>query len=427
MWLKELKRRGQVMVLWALLAPLLICFVGVGIDLGWYYLTVSRLQNAADAAALAGAMKLVEQNQDLSDYYVYSLTTKPSSDFMTKGAYTLYYVNEDGHYTSKPIDENPGKADAKKYANKNMSQTDGTSSVTDSWNTIKKNEGVNFSSGLYARKMDIDREENGIKYYMVTLTEQVSHLFLRGFEPMQAKVVAYALLKPHDVDLVTIINQLEKTRVIGNWMYQNSHQDAYTGKWNHYRQTINGQKLIAYEMGDAFRTETVNVQKEIGNTSTNVNTSSGQTTTANGGNYYSESEVDSLNIDFNQDVKFGGVFTTKDWDLRTTDLTDIPTITYIGKYGWDETHGYDLRIQGLINFNDAWTNRHLLDADTSNDADEPDILWTRIEASVFGLDPSLDWKGVRDEYRSMEISQGFAGHSASAVPDEEGITLPGGS
>ena len=58
MWLKKVKQRGQVLVLYALLMPIFILVIGAGLDLGWYYLNVSRLQNAADAAVLAGAHKL---------------------------------------------------------------------------------------------------------------------------------------------------------------------------------------------------------------------------------------------------------------------------------------------------------------------------------------------------------------------------------
>ena len=43
------ERRGQVSILFALLMPIFLLFVGVALDLGWYYLNVSRLQNAADA------------------------------------------------------------------------------------------------------------------------------------------------------------------------------------------------------------------------------------------------------------------------------------------------------------------------------------------------------------------------------------------
>ncbi|MBQ6005465.1 MAG: Tad domain-containing protein [Selenomonadaceae bacterium] len=70
---KEINRRGQVMLFYALLIPVLILFVGVGLDLGWYYLNVSRLQNAADAAALAGAQALVKRDNDFQDYYIVSL------------------------------------------------------------------------------------------------------------------------------------------------------------------------------------------------------------------------------------------------------------------------------------------------------------------------------------------------------------------
>lgn len=56
------KRRGQALVFYAVLIPTLFAFVGVGLDLGWYYLNVSRLQNAADAAVLAGAQVIINDN-----------------------------------------------------------------------------------------------------------------------------------------------------------------------------------------------------------------------------------------------------------------------------------------------------------------------------------------------------------------------------
>ena len=48
-----MNKKGQVAVFYALLIPILLLMGGVGLDLGWYYLNVSRLQNAADASALA--------------------------------------------------------------------------------------------------------------------------------------------------------------------------------------------------------------------------------------------------------------------------------------------------------------------------------------------------------------------------------------
>lgn len=72
---KKIGRRGQAMVLWALLTPIFILFVGAGMDLGWYYLNVSRLQNAADAAALAGAQALVKDGKAFEDYYPVALVS----------------------------------------------------------------------------------------------------------------------------------------------------------------------------------------------------------------------------------------------------------------------------------------------------------------------------------------------------------------
>ena len=69
------RQRGQVMLLFALFVPLLFLFAGLGIDLGWYYLNVSRLQNAADAAALAGAKKLLtDLKTNNSKYASYRVT-----------------------------------------------------------------------------------------------------------------------------------------------------------------------------------------------------------------------------------------------------------------------------------------------------------------------------------------------------------------
>jgi Flp pilus assembly protein TadG len=49
---------GQVLLLFALLLPLLILFMGFGIDFGFAYLTKAELAKAADAAALAGMRNL---------------------------------------------------------------------------------------------------------------------------------------------------------------------------------------------------------------------------------------------------------------------------------------------------------------------------------------------------------------------------------
>ena len=71
-------RRGQVAVFYALLIPVFLFMGGVGLDLGWYYLNVSRLQNAADASVIVGAK---------------SLLNKLQTDDSTKAKYAGYRVS----------------------------------------------------------------------------------------------------------------------------------------------------------------------------------------------------------------------------------------------------------------------------------------------------------------------------------------------
>ena len=76
----KLKQRGQVAVFYALLIPVFLFMGGVGLDLGWYYLNVSRLQNAADASVLVGANKLIETHTRASENYNVKLVDKYSAD-----------------------------------------------------------------------------------------------------------------------------------------------------------------------------------------------------------------------------------------------------------------------------------------------------------------------------------------------------------
>ena len=85
--------------------PTLFFFVGITFDLSWYYLNVARMQNAADAAVLAGAQKLIEQEGTLSDYN-----------------YTTFVNGFDGSKVS-PSTRNTYNGDniAKDYVSKNIS------------------------------------------------------------------------------------------------------------------------------------------------------------------------------------------------------------------------------------------------------------------------------------------------------------------
>ncbi len=122
---KQWKQRGAFLVFTALVLPLVLAFVGLAIDLGNLYTHKSRLQNGADAAALAGG--------------------------------TAYAVN-------KSKDEADQTADS--FVEKNVLSSNklGIKSLSDTNYQVKQ-----ASSGNY--------------YYRVKLTEEVPLYFLRLFLP----------------------------------------------------------------------------------------------------------------------------------------------------------------------------------------------------------------------------------------------------
>ncbi len=59
---KKWRQKGAILAFTALLLPMIIVGVGLAVDLGNIYVQHARLQNAADAAALAGAAAFAENN-----------------------------------------------------------------------------------------------------------------------------------------------------------------------------------------------------------------------------------------------------------------------------------------------------------------------------------------------------------------------------
>lgn len=383
-------QRGQVLVFYALMMPLIILFVGVGMDLGWYYLNVSRLQNAADAAARAGAISIVDDESNAFENYFSYLLAKNDlpADFDD-------YENIDQknfgtliHYYDKTRINDlllRSRNSAENYTRLNLldSETDfaesadlaETTSSSGGWKSLSTNNEWTFSTtagdknvtgniALKYKLIDGKNDVYGTLYYVVELREKIPHFFMPGwFDKMDAEVRAVALLQPHDKDLLTIFQELERTKVIANWEYQNKFKgnpEFYGGKWNHYQagQGSNKKVGIKYISGDTYRTESITVATTYKNSTANR-------TSANGGTFYSANEVDSINLDFRAETikKF-----TSDWDLGQS----ITGQTYEFTEGWSATDGADKRILFNAEFNEAFPTR-----DSSLFAD---ILWVRIES-----------------------------------------------
>ena len=198
----KINRSGQDMVLYALLMPFLFLFVGVGMDLGWYYLNVSRLQNAADAAALAGAQALVEKDKDFQDYYIASLDSNVVPEDFDN--YEKVFSNTfDGTtsangelYNYKKADEvkdtlAAGRVLAEQYARENLLDDTKVKSSTSDWSTMSAIDGWSISkddadkkvSGSIELKYKIVDGKNdvyGPLYYVVNLKENIRHFFMPG-------------------------------------------------------------------------------------------------------------------------------------------------------------------------------------------------------------------------------------------------------
>jgi len=148
----KFKRRGQALVLYALLIPTLLVFAGAGLDLGWYYLTVSRMQNAADAAVMAGAWKMLDDEESMSDYSHAWLI-----DFVPE------YILEDPDTHEAIIstrDTTNGDAVAKAYVKHNLSPEDSDwdgNTIIDAYD--KRNNKLTFDSNLYGRGKEITDED----------------------------------------------------------------------------------------------------------------------------------------------------------------------------------------------------------------------------------------------------------------------------
>ena len=255
-----------MMILFALMIPLILLFTGLAFDLGWYYLNVSRMQNAADAAALAGARTIINGNsaklKDLVPVLVSKLPadngldddgepkvetststeTTTDTDETDEGTTITTTVTTTTTITTisktqlKDLNWSSGDATAKTYVAKNLagnSATEGT--ILDRWNTSKDTADRQVDTNLNLVKV------NGDFYYVVELGESIKHFFLSGwFGNMNSKVVAIAKLVPKDqvtIDTNTEVKTWEefiaklrdvinKNVIVGNWQVQNAHKNT---------------------------------------------------------------------------------------------------------------------------------------------------------------------------------------------------------
>ena len=375
-------QRGQVLVFYAFLLPIIFLFAGVGIDFGWYYLNVSRLQNAADAAVFAGAQSLIKNCSEFEDYYIVQLKDLP------KNTLTDYEDIDKDKLTES-------RTQVERYTSLNLSSNldesgdtasdELTFTALDGW-SVSADDKDRKVTGKVQLMQSLAEAHSGDKvsyYYWVDLSENIRHLFLPGwFAPMSAPVHSVVLLQPHEKDLYQAVTALKNENTILNWQYQNNHQGAsdnpnvYKGNWNHYKAGKNSagkfpkELGVRYISGNPYKTESVLVTAKL-------ETGSGEETPANGNIFYLETEVDALNIDARAETRIDfRKFNNLDWDIGQ----ELPGISYqFNKetgYSWDKGNGEDKRILFNVEFNDNFSTR----TDTDGKKKLSDPLWVGIES-----------------------------------------------
>ena len=139
-------QRGAVLVFMALMLPILVFFSGMAIDFGRAYLHKSQLQNAADAAALAGVSAAAGSGSA-------RLVDTIPSGFLTNGEANKLVV-------------------AKDAANAILVKNTGAASANESNTKLRMTKEGNDP------KVDVDTY-----YYMVELTDEVKMVFAQFFLP----------------------------------------------------------------------------------------------------------------------------------------------------------------------------------------------------------------------------------------------------
>lgn len=226
-------QRGAVLVFMALMLPILVFFSGMAIDFGRAYLHKSQLQNAADAAALAGVSAAAGSGSA-------RLVDTIPSGFLTNGEANKLVV-------------------AKDAANAILVKNTGAASANESNTKLRMTKEGNDP------KVDVDTY-----YYMVELTDEVKMVFAQLFLPqslipddwnMKVAAKAWAKAKIEDnIDLLTQMRQLEAKETASNFYEWQKHVG---GNFSTAQQLSFTNPGVAYDFGEKTRSEVFNMNEIV--------------------------------------------------------------------------------------------------------------------------------------------------------------------
>lgn len=422
--IKKFCQKGQSMVLYALLTPLMFLAGAAAADLGWYYMNVSRLQDAADAAVIAGAKELRLDNYK-SPVLVSGVSGNESDD------------SDVDDEVIEQINNSKIKADE----------------------SAKKFLAVN-GNAAESEKLELSVSGKDLFYTVSLEDNNVKHLFdiMNVTGEMKIKVDAVAKLayqtpppKVEDNEKETFAELAGINVVSGNWEVEDAKEKRKT--WKAPTEHLDNY-FVNLAINNNYSSEKTwinfNTDANMYVDGTNYRYAILDIVPANGrkktGGLSTNYKPDSITLGFRQDitrveagaleVKKNGTVGVKsgetvkeiqfeeDWDIRYDEPYNRKTeIRYRNKNNNGSTSwwypSFDLRIHNVYNFVHAYEIR--ADKVAENPNNPYDILWARIESEAFlplrvlgvtDKDSHTQYKSVRQIVLNMNVD--------NTVRDENG-------
>ena len=158
------KQRGAIMVFFAILVPLFLGAIGLAVDAGFLYMQKAKLQDVADATALAGAGHLKDENRE-----------KQVESAVVAFAGANGYVKDEDEAVSSKFPELGDK-------------------VPDSNVTLEKNAAWKIAYAIDTGMEDKDAKKGELRDHVrVVILKRVPTFFIRMLFPEQKEVVVKAV------------------------------------------------------------------------------------------------------------------------------------------------------------------------------------------------------------------------------------------
>lgn len=432
---KLIQQKGQALTFFAMSVPFLFLCTAMAADIGWLYFNQSRLQNAADAAAVAAAQQLIFDEQNLSDYTYTKLVANTD-----EGLARLVREN-----TISKRDTSDGDKMAEQYIKFNLDNggtdfkvvdvspprgSDGELSYTPKWNTVK------FKHMLYGS----DEKDYKTLYYVVTLSEQLEHIFADivnkfDFIPhLEARAFAVVKISHYRVDnnsdplhgpsLYQQMKELREKENYANWWEIKGEYDALPSTMRQEQYGTTDTTTIArmrsvqamgneYIVGNAYRTETLTLHGASKAVKVDGNKVKSY------GNTLNQDKLDSLFVDLKADRSDKNL---KDNDWGSNEAAGYNTYDNHTKITTGQTFSngltgkdvYKFRIHDLINIG-RWTgSKYEYPYKVRDGKEPPDPLYVYIESednyvdgtaanSVRQMIINVNADNTNEKYRPMFI------------------------